>query len=203
MQGAQPCARHACTCAMPGSTCPWSQGHPLACTPQPAPIARMWPPHGHLTGVLQPVDDLLPEALRLVDRHGVRLHDDGDDGHVLGQLSHVPACARTHMRVRACVCGDARVVCACGSTPKLQATTAGGGECPRLAAPPERCRPQPASQPAHSPHVVLPQAVRRQAVEAHIHARVLHVHQVDTPARGNTCVCLCVRCGGGRVTVVC
>lgn len=44
-----------------------------------------------LTGVLQPVDNLLPEALCLMYGHGVGLHDDGDDGHVLGQLSHVAA----------------------------------------------------------------------------------------------------------------
>jgi hypothetical protein len=44
-----------------------------------------------LTWVLQPVDHLLPEALCLVDGHGVCLHDDWDDGHMLGQLSHVAA----------------------------------------------------------------------------------------------------------------
>jgi hypothetical protein len=53
-------------------------------------------PHHILTWVLQPVDDLLPEALRLVDGHGVSLHDDGDDGHVLAQLSHVAAARQQH-----------------------------------------------------------------------------------------------------------
>lgn len=33
----------------------------------------------------------------------------------------------------------------------------------------------------YSPHIVLPEPVWRQAVEAHVHARVLNIHQVNTP----------------------
>lgn len=33
----------------------------------------------------------------------------------------------------------------------------------------------------HSPHIVLAQPVWWQAVEAHVHARVLNIHQVNTP----------------------
>jgi hypothetical protein len=43
---------------------------------------------------LQPAEHLLLVVLRLADGHGVGLGDDGDDGHGLAQLVHVPAHTR-------------------------------------------------------------------------------------------------------------
>jgi hypothetical protein len=179
-----------------------------------------------------------------VDGHGVRLHDDGDDGHVLAQLSHVAAAGqqqndgrqmsevrrideqlshvaaegqRTHSERQmsgVLMCTAEFAVCY-GAAHWGRESVHATYECKAdgmliwcTAA--HACRNTQAlntsrktyhqtdnssqthmyvhmdtSVEAHCcplPHIVLAEPVWWQAVQAHVHARVLHIDKVDAPA---------------------
>lgn len=126
-----------------------------------------------LTWVLQPVDHLLPEALCLMYGHSVSLHDDRDDGNVLGQLSHVPGHDTRHVQHMSMAHRKHGAVPAQWPNTQFIAGRVRGTYLPHLAT----------ASTTNSPDIVLPEPVWWQAVQAHIHAGVLNINKVNTPDR--------------------